>query len=167
MPLRYAIPLVVVLLAMIAATLRGGKSNENLRPFLGKWRGEFAVQQAGGKTGAEAKRYNLRGYLQVYATKRRFQMRLEGEQQGVDITGTWEAKDNSLTLTPKDVQIDDRGGEELRDPNKVYIPAEEIRAAYSRPVPLRMDAQKRNLQGPLSSIGQDRLGRHTFEKDSP
>jgi len=167
---RKAILPTLFLIFLIVLTLRAGNSNKDVRPFLGKWAGKYAVQELSGKTkgqtATEIGRNELKGYLQVYGTKRSFLLHLEGEQQGIDVKGTWSVKGDRLTLDAGDIVIDDRGGEQQRDPNRPYIPAEAVRATYGKAMTLQMSKDKKRLLGLTSGLGE-LIGRHEFVKDSP
>ena len=146
--------------------LAGCNHNAELLPFLGKWLGRFEVSDIqGGGTAKDMKREQLRGFVQVYATDRSYKMEMEGEQEVIDITGNWTIKGNKITLMPKVVKIDDQGGAEQRDPNKKFIPSDEARAAYGRPLLLAETTDKKALNGLRISIGK-LIGTHHFVKDS-
>jgi hypothetical protein len=163
---RYLIPFSVLLVVLLTLTMRAKNSNQDLRPFLGKWSGEFKPESFRTGQGSEEdlRRSRLEGYIQVYATNRKFKMHLEGEQQAIDVTGTWTFEEKKLNLTPLDVQIDDQGGEEMRDPNKKYIPADAVRATYSKPLSFRLGGDGKTLQGLPISLGE-MIGSHRLEKD--
>jgi len=150
----------------ILAILLGCNRNKDLMPFLGKWSGEFDVTEIqGGGTPADMKREKLKGFVQVYATNRLYKMQMEGEQETIDIDGTWTIKANRITLTPKDIVIDDQGGADKRDPNKKFIPSDAARAAYERPLVLAETPDKKALNGLKITVG-NLVGAHKFVKDS-
>ena len=150
----------------LLAILTGCNHNKELLPFLGKWSGQFDVSDIeGGGTAKDIKRETLKGYVQVYATERTYKMEMEGEQETIDISGTWTIKGNRLTLTPNDITIDDQGGADKRDPNKKFIPAADAKAAYNRPLLLQETPDKKALHGLKISIG-NLIGTHNFVKDS-
>jgi hypothetical protein len=153
---------------MIGLTLRATNSNRDLLSYTGKWKGGFTVDaiEPGPNTETDRRRSRLEGYLQVYLTRRSYKLHLEGEQQGIDVDGTWTVKEGRVTLTPKEVKIDDQGGESKRDPNKKYIPNEAVTAAYNRPLVLVLAPDKRSYQGLPTTVGT-LLGKHHFEKDGP
>jgi hypothetical protein len=135
-------------------------------PFLGKWSGEFQVSEIqGGGTAKDMKRESIRGYIQVYATSRSYKMEMEGEQETIDISGTWTIKGHRITLLPETIKIDDQGGVDARDPNKKFIPAEEVQKAYGRPILLSESEDKKSLTGLKTTIGK-LTGTHRFVKDS-
>ena len=154
-------------LALPLLLLCGGcNRNSDLLPFLGKWLGRFEISEIqGGGTAQDIKRETLKGYVQVYATSRSYKMEMEGEQEVINITGTWTIKANRITLTPKSIIIDDKGGEDKRDPNKKFIASKDVREAYGRPLLLVESADKKSLTGLKITIG-NLLGIHRFVKDS-
>lgn len=158
----------VLLVLLIGFTVRASFSNQDLMPFTGRWKGGFTVDsiQKGSDTADDRHRSRLEGYVQVYLTGRKYVLHLEGEQQGIDVTGTWTAKGDRITLQSKSVTIDDQGGADARNPNKKYIPNEVVNEAYSRQMVLVLSKDKHNLRGLKVSVG-DLIGEHAFEKDSP
>ncbi len=156
----------LLLLIPFALLLCGCNRNAALMPFLGKWSGHFEVTDlTNGGTAADIKRETLSGYVQVYATQRSYKMELQGEQETISITGFWTIKGNRITLNPKTVSIDDQGGAELRDPNKKFIPAADVHAAYGRPLVLAETTNNKALDGLKMSVG-NLIGTHHFVKDS-
>ena len=154
------------LLFPLLLVLTGCTHNKELLPFLGKWSGRFEVAEIeGGGTSKDLKREQLFGYVQVYATSRSYKMQMQGEQEIIDITGTWTISGNRITLTPSEVVIDDQGGADQRDPNKKFIPADDVRAGYSRPLVLQETPNKKALNGLKITIGKLK-GTHYFAKDS-
>ena len=135
-------------------------------PFLGKWLGQFEVATvAGGGTERDRKRETLSGYVQVYMTNRSYKMEMSGEQETINISGSWTIVRNRITLQPKVITIDDQGGADKRDPNKKFIPVDEAKLAYSRPLILQESADKKSLSGLEITIGK-LVGSHRFVKDS-
>ncbi|RYG48145.1 hypothetical protein EON79_05345 [bacterium] len=155
--MRRAAPLLI--LALIGCT----RANKELLPYLGKWNGAFEVEAMPGAKANDLKRETLRGYLVLYATSRRFVMRLEGEQQAADLDGTWTLKGKQAELKATKVLIDDQGGEELRDPNKKWIPATDLKPKLESPIILNLSADTQRLTGPGISIGT-RQGAFRFRR---
>ena len=145
--------------------LAGCNPNKAAMPFFGKWIGAFTVTEMHGGTALDMKRESLKGYVQVYVNRRQYKMEMEGEQETIDITGTWSVDKNRITLTPKQIDIDDQGGADKRDPNKKFIPADIAQAAYSRPLLLQESPDKKSLTGLKTTIGI-LVGTHHFTKDS-
>lgn len=144
----------------------GCNFNKALMPFLGKWSGSFEVTDiAGGGSESDKRRETLKGYIQVYATDRIYRMEMEGEQESVVVTGAWTIKGNRITLKPDHVLIDDQGGADKRDPNKKFIPAADVQAAYGRPLVLTESSDKKSLTGLTMTIGK-LTGTHRYIKDS-
>lgn len=150
---------------LITLTLRATGSNRDLLRYTGKWEGGFTIDsiQRGPDTEEERHRNRIVGFVQIYLTNRKYTLHLEGTQQAIDIDGTWVAKGDRVTLTPKTVKIDDKGGPELRDPNKPYIANEAVQTTYNRPMTLVQSADKRRYDGLAITLG-DFLGKHHFEK---
>ena len=69
--------------ALLPLIFLGGCANRAIQPYLGKWNGGFVVEGVSGETGKELARNNLNGYLQIYATNRKFDLYLAGEQETV------------------------------------------------------------------------------------
>lgn len=144
----------------------GGCADKAQLPFLGKWLGQFEVRDiSSGGTDLDRKRESLKGYVQVYADKHKFVMRMEGEQEAIDLLGTWSVRGRQLTLSFAEVKIDDMGGERFRDPNRKFISPTALRVAYARPVVLNLAADKKHLDGLTMTMG-NLTGRHVFLKDS-
>ena len=160
------IVLVTLATLLFVMTLRATESNKDQIRYTGRWKGGFTVDavQKGPDTPEARHGQRLEGYLQVYLSGHRYKLHLEGQQQGIDIDGTWTAQGNRLTLTPKAVAIDDQGGEDKRDPNKPYIPNEAVLDAYNRPLVLAQSPDKKSFQGLKVTIG-NLLGSHAFVKD--
>ncbi len=151
---------------LILLLFAAGCGDKTILPFLGKWQGQFEVQrmQVPG-TESDRKRESLKGYVQVYADKHKFKMRMEGEQEAVDLTGTWSIKRQQITLQFSDVVVDDMGGEQFRDPNRKFIAPIDLRAAYSKPLVLNLSTDKKHLDGLTMTMG-GLTGRHVYVKDS-
>lgn len=148
----------------LGLTLRATGSNKDLLPYVGKWTGKFVVEEmTGGGTAQERVRNNLHGYLQLYRTKESYLLHMEGEQEIIDVKGTWQRKGSQIELKATEVKINDFGGEEKRDPNKMFIDPEKVREAYSRPMVLKLSEDKRSLSGPQTSIA-NLIGRHVFTR---
>ena len=149
-----------LILAVVVAS--GCKTHSDLMPFLGKWLGTFVVSSIStGGTDADKKREQLTGYIQVYANHQSYKMELEGEQETIRIDGTWTIRGKQITLTPKELGIDDKGGSEVRDPNRKYIPSDAVRTALV----LTESADKKSLHGLEITVG-NLVGHHEFVKDS-
>jgi len=135
-------------LLLLPFALIGCRNESERIPLFGKWDIEFLPQKT-----AES-RYTLSGYLMLYRNRDEFVLNVEGEQQGIEAKGTWRLERGRVMLTTKDVAIDDNGGEELRDPNKVYIANEAVRATFTRPMALRVSEDRKQLDGLLTSFGE-------------
>ncbi len=153
---------------LLGLTVRATNANRDLLTYTGKWKGGFTVDSITTGPDDEANRHRsrLQGYVQIYLSNRRFQLHLEGEQQGIDVDGSWTADGNRVTLKPREVKIDDQGGEAKRDPNKKYIPNEAVMAAYNRPLVLIQTPDKKGYEGLVVTVGP-LLGKHRFTKDGP
>jgi len=156
---RRAWPLLYILL------LTGCQPNKERMPFYGRWGGGFVVDAiAGGGTEKDRQRSTLNGYLMLYATGNSFLMHEEGEQEILDIKGTWRLlKPTRVELEIAEIKIDDMGGEDKRDPNRKFIPTDDVRAAYSRPLVLDISPDKQSLTGLRLAMG-DLTGRHVYKR---
>ncbi len=150
------------------AVYRAKGSNQHLMPYFGRWKGGFEPESVlSGETEAgDLRRFRLEGYIQLYGTRMKCLVHLAGEQQEIDLTGTWKLENSSAVLTFSDIKINDFGGEQQRDPNRKYIPNEAVQAAYRKPMILKLSADKKTLEGLTISLGE-LVGKHAFVKDSP
>jgi hypothetical protein len=149
----FVIALVAIFASVMVALARTAHSD--LRPYLGKWTGGFYADPTN-------KRLDLTGYLQIYATHQTFKLHLEGEQQGIDVDGTWVLEKKQLIFKPTKVAIEDDGGELKRNPNLTYYPNADVKAAYSKPFVLNPSKDNKRLEGLLTSIGK-REGIYRFD----
>lgn len=151
---------------LLSLTLLATNSNRDKMRYIGKWAGTFEVESVsrGADTESERKRWRLEGYLQVYLTGHRYLYHFDGEQQGIEVTGTWVNQNDRLTLTPKHVAIDDHGGADKRDPNKKYIANDDVQAALNRPIILVQSADHQSFTSLPVSIGP-LLGKYNLHKD--
>ena len=134
-------------------------------PYLGKWSGGFEVEKVGpGAAVSDPKRNSLKGFLQLYATGRRYELHLDGEQFGLVAGGTWSEKNGRLSLAPVTVKIDDGGGEEARNPNRAWVDPKDLSAAYSRPMGLKLSPDGQHLTGLLIDVGP-LTGTHSFTRE--
>jgi hypothetical protein len=134
-------------------------------PYLGKWSGGFTVDRVRpGVAVSDPTRNALKGFLQLYATERRYELHLDGEQFGLVARGSWTEENGRLSLAPNEVKIDDGGGEEARNPNKTWIDPKELREAYSRPMGLRLSKDGQRLIGLLIDVGP-LTGTHSFVRE--
>ncbi len=148
----------IVLLSLVALT---GCGDRSAMPYLGKWSGGFTVERAGPGTVGGARRNDLKGFLQLYRTDARYELHLDGEQFGLVAGGTWTQKTGRVALSPTSVKVDDGGGEEKRNPNRAWIPADALSAAYSRPMSLRLSKDGKTLTGLPLDVGP-LVGTHSF-----
>ncbi|MDR3690377.1 MAG: hypothetical protein P4L46_13430 [Fimbriimonas sp.] len=156
----------ILFLTLLACCTAGCNMHKDLLPFLGKWSGKFQVRSIeGGGSSKDVIREEMHGYIQVYETGRSYKMELQGEQETIDVDGTWAHKANRIILSPKSIAIDDMGGAESRDPNKKYIPADQLRDAYSSELVLTESKDNKALHGLEMTIGR-LIGKHEFIKDS-
>lgn len=168
--MRKAILPALVLALALFLTIRSINANKDLVPFLGKWSGGFEVSQiqnANRDTPEDRRRLGLMGYLMVYGSRHSFKIHLEGEQEVFDIGGKWAIKGQRLILTadPQTFALDDEGGAESRNPNRKFIPADDLRAAFGKPIPLDLSKDKKAFASPLTSIG-NLIGAFRFKKES-
>lgn len=165
------------ILAAAPFILSGCFSGEQV-PFLGRWTGSFNVSSASQKMPIKKlARYSMNGFVELYRSqirvlhskderlKSKFVMHLDGEQETIDVTGQWELLNHQMMLTATDIKIDDAGGEALRDPNRTFIAADDLRASLQNPFALDFSSAKNDLKSPLLQIGP-LFGRYQFTKDS-
>ncbi|CAN5670755.1 hypothetical protein BH11ARM2_BH11ARM2_00910 [soil metagenome] len=133
--------------------LAGCGGHKELLPYFGKWNGAFEVETAPGASPKDLSRETLRGYLMLYGSNRRFLLHLEGEQQTVDLDGAWTLTGKQVEARAKKIEIDDEGGEAHRDPNKKWIPSDDLQTAMGRPIILNLSADAKRLTGPATTIG--------------
>jgi hypothetical protein len=156
----------MAILAGIVAVLINRTAHSNLRPFLGKWNGGFEIQdiRGVGASNVQKRAQELRGFVVLYGSHQKFDLEVSGQQQDIVVTGTWKViKPTRVELTSSDVKIDDYGGVLKRDPNKPYIPNEDVTSAYEKPIILDLTDKGQKLNGLLISMG-DMTGTHIFER---
>lgn len=160
------IPLVLLAIALFF-TARASCANKDLVPFFGKWSGAYEVDQVlkGADGPKDRERSKLEGFVQIYGSNRSYKMFLNGEQESLEIGGTWTTKGNRITLRMNDFKLDDQGGEDARNPNAKFIPADELREAYAKPLVLELSADKKRLTGLRTTVGPT-VGTHRFAKES-
>lgn len=148
-------------------TARASCANKDLIPFLGKWSGNFAVSRIlkGPDTDKARKDWSMSGYVMIHASGRSFALHLEGPQETLDTSGTWVYSGNRVTLNPLKIDIDDMGGEALRNPNLPFIPTDAVREAYLKPIVLELTKDKKHLNGLTISV-ERLIGRLELAKDS-
>ncbi|MER3496317.1 MAG: hypothetical protein C4320_05645 [Armatimonadota bacterium] len=135
---RWLLPLLLVVV---------GCGDRRATPFLGKWHGAFVVKAVdqGTRTPLSAQAWSYRADLIIYV--RKFELRLDGPQQGIVVRGTYEVREGrGITLRPTTVTIDDGGGIDKRNPNLPYYPNDATTAFFSRPIPLRLSGESK-LEG--------------------
>ncbi len=140
-----------------------GCVNKEKWPYLGKWNGGFRADTLAGAAPSDLKRWDMPGYLMIYATKWTFKLHLEAEQAIIDVKGTWKVRNNAMTLNIVEVKIDDKGGEERRNPNLKYLSAETIRKTLGRELSFKISRDGKEIDTALLSYG-DLLGIHHFKK---
>jgi hypothetical protein len=123
------------MIGCLVAVLGRTNANQELKPYLGLWRGEFRV----GKD-------LMTGYLRIKGSRKEADLHLEGIQQTIDVKGTWTLeKPRRISFKSNDIKIDDFGGAASRDPNKPYIPNESVMAGYARPIIFDLSADGEKL----------------------
>jgi len=157
----------VLLVIILVLSGRASCANKDLLPFLGKWKGGFVAQEFVDKPDAfSLKRHGFDATLQLYRTQESFILRLESEQESVDVKGTWSHRGQELRLAIRSVEIDDMGGADVRDPNRPFTAPEAIRKVYAGTMILRLSKDKKRLVGLPVTLDKV-VGSHQFAKDSP
>lgn len=158
-----SVPLVLIFAFALALAGCGDKKKV---PFLGQWTGQFEVSKVktGSDTELDRKHYWLRGYVSVRLDKSSYLMHLEGEQQQVDIKGTWTYSGSQITLDPKDIKVNTDGGEKGVNPNLKYVPDEDLYNAYQKKITLKLSPDGSTLMGLTTTIAFLE-GVHIFHKD--
>ena len=151
------------MLGAVLVLFSAGCVNKEKWPYLGKWNGGFKADTFAGATTNDIRRWDMPGYLMIYATKWTFKLHLEAEQAIIDVKGTWKVRDKALTLFISEVKIDDKGGEERRNPNRKFLAAETIRKTLGRELSFKISPDGKLLDTALLSYG-DLLGVHSFKK---
>ena len=143
-----------------------GCGDQKVVPFLGQWPGQFTVDKVNkGPDGPEdRKHHTLHGYLSVRLNKKSYMLHLEGEQQQIDVKGTWTYSGNQLTLTPVDPKINTEGGKEGLNPNFKFVPVDELYLAYEKKMTLNLSKDRATLLGLRTSVAFLE-GTHSFKKD--
>lgn len=140
-------------------------------PFLGTWNGGFVVEkvQQGPDTAGDRKRHELRGYLRMVLNKKKYEMKLDGEQQTVLVKGLWTYNGKQLTLEPESVEIKVEGGDENLDPNKKSLPSDELYSNYLKKMTFNLksssDRSGVDLLSGLDSTVVFLQGKHQFQKE--
>jgi hypothetical protein len=133
-------------------------------PYFGKWDGGFVVEEIdGGGATRDHERESLNGYLMLYATGSKFALHLEGEQQTIDVSGTWKIVGKQIQTQTTKLEIDDQGGEDFRDPNKKYIPSDAVRAALGRSIGFQLSPDQKRLASSTERIG-NLVGTYRFKR---
>ena len=155
---NFAIPIVLVL----ALT---GCGDKKVVPFLGQWEGHFQVNKVGkgSDTAIDRKQYSQKGYVSVRLNKHIYTMHLEGEQQQLDIKGTWSYSGQQITLEPTDIKVNDDNGDKGPNPNLKYVPSEDLYNAYQKKITLKLSPDGSTLQG-LTTTRAFLEGVHIFKK---
>lgn len=159
--------------AVLLASVLGGCADRAEVPYLGRWDGRFNVRTVDSTVPIrDPKRNSFRGFILFYRTLNRCALHMEGEQEAVDANGTWRLNAHQIVVTfrSKDdsksgISIDDAGGADLRDPNKAFIPAKDLKDAFSKTLALNIGANRKELASPLIQIGP-LTGSYEFTKDS-
>ena len=135
-------------------------------PFLGQWQGQFTVDKVnvGPDSPVDRKQHILRGYVSIRLDKMKYIMHLEGEQQQVDITGKWAIVGRQITLSPGDTKVKTEGGRDGANPNRKYVPEEDLYTGYEQKITLKLSKDGSSLEGLRTTIAFLE-GTHSFKKD--
>lgn len=153
----------VSLLLLTAGCNFGNK--EHIR-FLALWNGKFKVEKVltGPDSPQDRARYELKGYIKILSNKSEFWIHLEGEQQAIDIKGTYKIEKDRIQLrASSDTRIDDFGGEDKRNPNLKFIPIQALKDSYAKPIILDLSKDGLKLTGLTFTLGPVE-GQYEFEK---
>jgi hypothetical protein len=151
---------------IIATTLFAGCGGKKPVQFLGQWPGNFNVDKINrGPDGAEdRKHHKLHGWISVRLDKQKYIMHMNGEQQQIDIKGTWTVLGNQITLDPNDVKVATDGGKDGVNPNFKYVPDADLYQAYQQKITLKLSKDGSRLEGLRTTIAFLE-GTHTFKKE--
>jgi hypothetical protein len=135
-------------------------------PFLGTWTGDFEVTKvlSGTDTEKDRIRHNLKGYVRIVLDNNKYTMVLEGEQQAVDIKGTWVYKGKQVILSPIDVDVKNRFKGEDLNPNLKAVDPADLYSAYLKKITLNLSTDGKSLRG-LDTTVAALEGRHNFKKE--
>lgn len=159
---------IVVALTILASIVlklsRGG--DQKAVPFLGQWPGQFTVDKVNrGPDGPDdRKHHTLHGFLSIRLDKTSYLLRLEGEQQQIEVKGTWSYSGNQITLSPNDIKPKTEGGKDGINPNFKYVPDEDLYNAYQKKITLNLSKDGSSLTGLRTTIAFLE-GTHSFKKD--
>ena len=167
-------PLVIVLavffgfasLPLLLMKGLGGGGDKKSIPFFGQWPGKFVVDKVNrGPDGPEdRKHHTLNGYVSIRLDKNKYLMHLEGEQQQVDIKGTYKISGSQITLDPDDIKVKTEGGKDGVNPNFKFVPDEDLYEAYQKKITLKLSKEGSTLEGLRTTIAFLE-GTHTFKKE--
>ncbi|MBI1332446.1 MAG: hypothetical protein JST12_18715 [Armatimonadetes bacterium] len=154
------LPLAFILLAA------AGCGDKKMMPFLGQWNGDFVVSKVnrGPDADIDRKHHSLHGYVSLRLDKKSYLLHLEGEQQQVDVKGNWAYHGNQAVLSPSDVKVNNDNGAGQYNPNRKYVPDEDLYSAYNKKLILTLSQDGKTLQSPSMSIAFLE-GEHIFTKD--
>jgi hypothetical protein len=160
-----SILIALTILALIILKIASG-GDQKAVPLLGQWPGQFTVDKVNrGPDGPDdRKHHTLRGYVSVRLNKKMYTMHLEGEQQQIDIKGTWSYTGNQITLAPNDIKVNTEGGKEGINPNFKFVPDDELYNAYQKKITLNLSKDGSKLQGLRTTIAFLE-GTHSFKKE--
>ena len=159
------IPVALTFIALVVIKISGGGDREAVK-FLGNWPGQFTVDKVerGPDGPDDRKHHTLRGYVNVRLNKKMYTMHMEGEQEQVDIKGTWTITGNQITLAPSDTKINVEGGKEGINPNFKFVPIEDLYQAYEKKITLNLTKDGSTLQGLRTTIAFLE-GSHSFKRE--
>ena len=156
---------ILTILALGVLKISGGGDKKAV-PFLGQWPGQFTVDKVNrGPDGPDdRKHHTLHGYLSVRLNKNMYMLHLEGEQQQIDIKGTWSYSGDQLTLSPNEIKPATERNPNGLNPNFKYVPDEDLYTAYQKKITLNLSKDGSTLRGLRTTIAFLE-GTHTFKKD--
>lgn len=148
--MRHLLPAVISLLVL------SGCAPKAEMALYGNWPGSFAetVSERG---------FELKGYLQLYATGHRFKMHLGNQTQTYDATGSWQDTGRQVLLNIKDIAFQGMTKDEAETRKVMFLDPDRVRDAYGRMLILNLSRDRKTLQGlPMKMAGFN--GAHRFEK---
>lgn len=139
---------------LLGALVLAGCGNKAEMPLYGKWEGRFQTQDAG---------TDLQGFIQLYATDHRYDLRLGNRNQNYDVTGSWQIKGHRIVCSVRNIAFDGFTKQQAEEHRVPYLSPDDARAAYGHTLVLDLSPDGRSLTGLEITLG-GAVGRHVFQK---